>query len=290
MKQNARVFRFSALLPVLILFAMFFYYPFFKNLYYVFHDYNYLNTPEWVGLDNIIRFFKDTQAHIALRNTFLITICSVPIMVFGALVLAVLVDRLTIGKSFIRSAIFITHLTPAVVAAIIFKMWFSDLNGLINNILTNLGLDRIPWLTETRFAMIAIIILAAWLRIGYYFVIYLAGLSNVDKQLYESARIDGANELQIFFKVTLPQLKPVTIFTSIMATISGLKAYSEVVVLTNGAPYKSTQTTLMYMFQKGFDSRDVGYGATVAMVLFLIILVITLIQMRVNKAFSEFDG
>lgn len=290
MKQKTRLFRITALLPVLILFSMFFYYPFFKNLYYVFHDYNYLNTPEWVGLDNIIRFFGDSQAHIALKNTFVITLCSVPIMVCGALVLAVLVDRLTIGKSFIRSAIFITHLTPTVVAAIIFKMWFSDLNGLINNILSNLGLDRVPWLTETRFAMIAIIILAAWLRIGYYFVIYLAGLSNVDKQLYESARIDGANELQIFFKVTLPQLKPVTIYTTIMATISGLKAYSEVVVLTNGAPYQSTQTTLMYMFQRGFDSRDVGYGATVAMVLFLIILAVTLIQMRVNKAFSDFEG
>ena len=289
MQRSIRRFRISALIPVLILFAVFFYYPFFKNIYYMFMDYNYLNKPTFVGLENITRFFNDKQAHLALKNTFLITICSVPIVVGGALILAVLVEKLTIGKGFIRNAIFVTHLTPTVVAAIIFKVWFSDQNGLINNTLSKLGAKMIPWLTETKYALIAIIILSVWLKIGYYFVIYLAGISNIDTTLYEAAKIDGANEFQIFTKVTLPQLKPVTVFTTIMATISGLKAYSEVVVLTNGVPYESTQTTLMYMFQKGFTSRDVGYGSTVAFVLFLIIFVITLIQMRVNKAMTSVD-
>ncbi len=289
MNRKVNGFIWCALTPVLILFALFFYYPFFKNIYYMFTDYNYLNTPSFVGMENIIKFFSDTQAHRALFNTFLITIGSVPFMVGIALVLAVLVNKLTIGKSFIRSAIFATHLTPVIVGAVIFKTWFSDQNGFINNVLEIMGLQRVPWLTETNFALIAIIILAVWLKMGYYFVIYLAGLSNIDMQLYEAAQIDGANGRQLFFKITLPQLKPVTVFTTIMATISGLKAYAEVVVLTNGAPYQTTQTALMYMFEKGFDSRDVGYGSTVAIVLFLIILIITLIQMRANKAFSTME-
>lgn len=289
MNRKVNGFIWCALAPVLILFALFFYYPFLQNIYYMFTDYNYLNTPSFVGMTNIIKFFSDTKAHRALLNTFLITIGSVPFMVGIALVLAVLVNKLMIGKPFIRSAIFATHLTPVIVGAVIFKTWFSDQNGFINNVLEMMGLQRVPWLTETNFALIAIIILAIWLKMGYYFVIYLAGLSNIDMQLYEAAQIDGANGRQLFFKITLPQLKPVTVFTTIMATISGLKAYAEVVVLTNGAPYQTTQTALMYMFEKGFDSRDVGYGSTVAIVLFLIILIITLIQMKANKAFSTME-
>ena len=288
MKKSIRRFEITALAPVLLLFVLFFYYPFTKNIYYMFTDFNFLNKPTFIGFNNIIRFFEDAQAHLALKNTFCITIFSVPIVVCLALLLGVLADKLTLGKTFVRNAIFVTYLTPAVVAAIVFKVWFSS-EGLINNTLTKFGLVTIPWRTETKFAMVAIIALTIWLKVGYYFVIFLAGISNIDRALYEAARIDGANELQVFSKVTLPQLKPVTIFTSILAMISGLKSYAEVVALTNGAPFDSTQTILMYMFQRGFRSGDVGYGTTVSFVLFIIIFVITLIQMRATKAMSGIE-
>ena len=287
MQRNIRRFEISALIPVMLLFCTFFYYPFLKNIYYMFTDYNYLNTPTFVGCQNFKRFFGDSQALLALKNTFKITIFSVPIVICLSLVLAVLVDKLVIGKVFVRNAIFMTYLTPSIVAAIVFKVWFGTDSGVINSTLYKLGMQAVPWLTETKYAMVAVIVLAIWLKVGYYFVIFLAGVSNIDRNLHEAAKIDGANELQIFFKVTLPQLKPVTVFTTIMATISGLKAYAEVVVLTNGAPYDSTQTILMYMFQRGFRSRDVGYGTTIAFALFLIIFAVTLVQMRANKVLSS---
>lgn len=285
-KLDQKFFIVSVLLPVLTLFTVFFYYPFLKNIYYMFTNYNYLNTPSFVGLQNIIKLFHDAKALGSLNNTFIITLCSVPLVIIFSLLFAVLADKLTFGKPFIRSCIFITNLTSTIVAAIIFKCWFNESLGIVNSVLQMLGLTGRPWLTTTNWAMVGIIILSVWLRVGYYFVLFLAGLSNVDKQLYEAAEIDGANTFRLFWNITLPQLKPVTVLTTITAVISGLNCYAEVQVLTAGGPYGSTKTALMYMFEVGFNSRNVGYGCTIALALFLITLVVTLLQMRTQRFFE----
>ena len=191
------------------------------------------------------------------------------------------------GKNFIRSALFATFLVPPVVASVIFKLMFGTESGLINTVLNTLGLPSVGWLISPGWALAAIIIVHVWNGTGYYMVIFLAGLSNINRQLYEAARVDGANGVQVFRYITVPQLKPTIIFSMIYATITYLRSFALVEILTEGGPYRSTETIIMYMFKQGFQSRNVGYASVIAVVVFLITLVISLIQMKLTKYYDD---
>ena len=273
--------------PAILYFGVIFYYPTIMNIYYMFCDYNLIKDPEFVGLKNIIRFFSDPLALGAFRNTFIITIVSVPVVIIAALLIGTGLSKITRGVGFFRSAIFAAYLTSLTVAAIVFKSWFGTESGFINGVLTQLGGSKIPWLAQPSTAMAIVIVLSVWKNVGYYVVVFLAGFSNVDTGLYEAAKIDGANSRKIFFSITIPQLIPTIIYSSIIAMINFLRTYSSVLVLTNGGPYSSTQTVLMYMFDQGFSSRNVGYASVISVALTLVILVLTVIQMRMSHMMDE---
>ncbi|NOU72998.1 ABC transporter permease subunit [Paenibacillus sp. LMG 31458] len=278
---------YAAIVPTILFFATFFYYPFFTNIVWMFTDYNFLNHPKFVGLKNILKFIHDQNAWHALRNTALITIISTPLTLCVSLGIAMAVFYMKLGKSVIRGAVFTTYIVSTIVASIIFKVWFNDELGYINGILTSMGIHRVPWLTDPFWAMAAIIVLCVWLQMGYFMVVFLAGLSNVDSQLFEAGVIDGANKRQLFFHITLPQLMPVIIFSSIIVVATFLKTYPQVAILTNGGPYRSTETILMYMFDQGFQSRNVGYASVIGIVIFMITMVVSLLQLKLTKFFSE---
>ncbi|WP_314584914.1 sugar ABC transporter permease [Paenibacillus terrigena] len=286
-RLEKRGFVYMALIPAVIFFGVFFYFPFFKNLYWMFTDYNFLNEGKFVGMRNITKFLQDTQAHEALKNTLLITAISTPITLIISLFVAMGVFYLKLGKAFIRSAIFTTYIISIIVAAVVFKVWFGVELGFVNGVLSIFGISKVPWLTDPTWAMVSIIILSVWLLVGYFMVIFMAGLSNIDSQLYEASKIDGANRRDTFIHITLPQLNPVIVFSSIIAIMTFLKIYPQVLILTAGGPYGSTETILMYLFDQGFTSRNVGYASVIGFVLFLITLLITLVQMKVTKFFSE---
>ena len=285
--NNDSIFVNSIIIPVVIFFVVFIYYPFFMNFIYMFTDYNYLNTPSFVGLKNILKFFTDEIALQAFKNTFIITLVSAPVVMVLSLLISVLVYNMRIGKSLIRSMIFSTYLISLVVAAIIFKNWFASESGMINGFIQSMGMEKVPWLTEPAWAMVAIIALGVWKYLGYYVVIFLAGLSNIKSELYEASKIDGANSVETLFYITIPQLSPTIVFSMIISAITFLKTYSQVVTLTNGGPYRSTQTVLMYMFDQGFSSRNVGYASVISVAMVIAVLVITLIQMKATKFFSD---
>jgi ABC-type sugar transport system permease subunit len=286
-RRLKNLFAYVVVTPAILFFAVFFYYPFFVNIYYMFTNYNYITNSQFVGFKNILHFFHDANIATSFSNTFLLTIIGVPVALVLALVVAIAVFYMTIGKSFIRSAIFSTSLVSAIVAAIIFKQWFGQDLGFLDNILASLHLARIPWLTQPSWALVGIMIVAIWGTLGYNMVIYLAGLSNVNQELVEAARIDGANALQRLFSVIIPQLRPTIVFLAITLMINFLKTYVQVAILTNGGPYGSTRTALLYMFQEGFDLQNVGYAAVIAFALFLITLIITLIQVRVTRIYAD---
>jgi lactose/L-arabinose transport system permease protein len=291
-KKKSKKFSESAFIifsigPVIIYFIVFMYYPFIQNIRYMFSKYNYLNTPIFVGMKNITHFFRDSNVFQSFKNTFVIAVTSVPILMVLSIFIAMALYYMRIGKAFFRSAIFTTYLTSLVVAAIIFKMLFGSEIGVINNFLQYLGFNKIPWLIDPGYAIIAVIILGIWKYLGYYVVIFMAGFSNVNTELLEASMIDGASPVQRFFYVMIPQLKPTIVFSIIIATITFLRTYPTVVVLTNGGPYSSTKTILMYMFEQGFDSRNVGYASVIAVALFLVILILTMLQMKLTKSFSE---
>ena len=285
--NNDSIFVNSIIIPVVIFFVVFIYYPFFMNFIYMFTDYNYLNTPSFVGLKNILKFLTDEIALQAFKNTFIITLVSAPVVMVLSLLISVLVYNMRIGKSLIRSMIFSTYLISLVVAAIIFKNWFASESGMINGFIQSMGMEKVPWLTEPAWAMVAIIALGVWKYLGYYVVIFLAGLSNIKSELYEASKIDGANSVETLFYITIPQLSPTIVFSMIISAITFLKTYSQVVTLTNGGPYRSTQTVLMYMFDQGFSSRNVGYASVISVAMVIAVLVITLIQMKATKFFSD---
>lgn len=274
-------------IPAMLYFIIFYFYPAIMNIYYMFCDYNLISAPEFIGLDNIRKVFSDATAWMGLKNTLLIAVVCTPITIILALLIARCLFNLKKFAGFFRSLIFAGYLTSMAVAALVFKNWFGNDLGLVNGVLIQFGLDRVEWMTQPATAMLVIMIATIWKSVGYNVVIFLAGFSNVNADLYEAARIDGAKPIQLFSYVTIPQLMPTIVFTTIIVTIGNLRAYGLVVALTNGDPYGSTQTLLMYIFDKGFVSRDVGYASVLSIILLIIIIIISLIQMKLTNLFSE---
>lgn len=274
------------LTPAIAYFFLVYYYPTIMNIYYMFCDYNLIKKPVFVGMKNITRFFHDEIALGAFRNTFIITIASVPLVIILAILISMILFSLKRFSGFFRSAIFATYLTSLVVAAIVFKSWFGSELGFLNGILMQLGLDKVPWLAQPGTAMMAAIILTIWKYTGYYVVVFLAGFSNINADLYEAAEIDGANGVKKFFFITIPQLMPTITYAAIIATVTFLRSYPTVLVLTKGGPYSSTQTVLMYMFEQGFQSRNVGYASVISMALVIVILIFTVLQMKLSGTFK----
>ncbi len=285
-KQSEHIFVALVIIPAMIYFTLFYFYPTIMNIYYMFCDYNLINEPVFIGLDNIVKLFSDETAWLSLKNTLLITVVCTPTVIILAILIARCLFNLKKGAGFFRSLIFASYLTSMAVVALIFKNWFGNDLGFINGILGQLGFSKVEWLTNTGTALVVIMIASVWKYIGYFVVIFLAGFANVNKDLYEAAKIDGANSVQMFFYVTIPQLMPTIVFSCIIAAINYLRSYALVVALTGGDPYGSTQTLLMYVFDKGFYSRDVGYASVLSMVLMVIIIIVTIIQMKVTNSFS----
>lgn len=277
----------AVVIPVIVYFGIFFYYPIVTNIYYMFCDYNLLSKPKFVGFKNFARFFSDEIVFTSFKNTFVIALFSVPLVVIFAILIASALFHISKGAGFFRGAIFASYLTSMIVAAIVFKSWFSTESGFINGLLQSMEKSKIPWLSEPATAMMVVIIMSVWKYVGYYVVIFLAGYSNINTDLYEAARVDGANSVRLFFSITIPQLMPTIIYSSIIATITYLRSYSSVVVLTGGGPYSSTKTVIMYMFEQGFTSRKVGYASVIAIALTLVILIFTGIQMKMSNMLSE---
>jgi ABC-type sugar transport system permease subunit len=286
-RNNDKIFILSIVIPVVIFFAVFVYYPFIMNFILMFCSYNYLDVPKIIGIKNIVHLFSDPLAWGSIKNTLLFTVFSVPAVLALSMLLAVCLFYMKVGKQFLRSMIFTTFLPQWIIGAIIFKPWFSTEGGIINYAMQRIGLPAVPWLTDSSWAIAAIIILNIWVYLGYYVVIFLAGLSNINSELFEASKIDGANKVKTFFHITLPQMMPAIVFSMIISAINYLRTYPQVVVLTNGGPSRSTQSALMYMFTTGFISRNVGYASVLAVTLFIIILLVTIAQMKVTKFYSE---
>lgn len=283
-RLNDRIFVWSIVLPALLFFTVFMYYPFFRNIYLSFTEYNYIKDPLFIGFENFRKLFSDEYFYNSLRNTILITILSIPSVLGLSLLLSVLLFRMGKMQGLFRSAIFSTYLVPLVVASVLFKLLFGTEAGLVNSLVVSLGGARINWLTEPAWATFCIILLNIWNGTGYYMVIFLAGLSNINYQLYEAADVDGASALRKFISITVPSLKPTLIFAVIFATITYLRTFVTVEIMTGGGPYRSTETIIKYMFDQGFKSRNVGYSSLLSIVLFLITLIVSLIQMRLTKS------
>lgn len=274
----------------LMLLVIFLFYPIVYSFYLSFTSSKGI-VQKFIGFENYIKLFNDQMFLLALKNTFTILIIQVPIMLFLALILAdILNDKNIKFRGFFRTGIFLPSVTSLVATAVLFKMMFS-LDGLVNTILLKLHLlkEPIPWLLDPFWAKITLIIGMTWRWTGYNMVFYLSGLQNIPYDLYESAAIDGANKIQQFFYITIPMLKPIIIFTTIMSTIGTLQLFDEPINLSSGGvtassvgPGNSLLTLSVYIYNLVFKYMpNFGYAAAVSYVIVFITAILTFIQFKV---------
>ena len=238
----------------------------------------------FTGIDNYTRLFKDPTFLTTVKNTVIYLIIQVPVMILLALFLSVLLNNKTLKfKGFFRTAIFLPCVTSLVAYSVIFKYLFSQ-DGIINMMLMNVSLisEPIQWLTDPFWAKIAIVVAITWRWTGYNMIFYLSALQNVDESIYEAARIDGASPVQQFFKITIPMLKPIILFTSITSTIGTLQLFDEVMNITKGGPGNATMTISQYIYNLSFKyTPDFGYAATVSYAIVIMIVIFSIIQFKV---------
>lgn len=245
------------------------------------------NALKWAGFSNYARLLKDKVFITALKNTFFYLIIQVPIMLTLALALATMLNDKTLrGKGIYRTLIFLPCATSLVSCAIVFKQLFSA-NGFINSMLMNLSLikEPLPFLTNGAWARIIIIVTMLWRWTGYNMVFYLAGLQNIDSQVYEAARIDGASVMQQFTKITAPLLRPIILMTTILSTNGTLQLFDEIRNMTdNGGPANSTITLSMYIYKLTFmNVPQFGYASAIAYCIFIMVAVLAYLQMKAGE-------
>ena len=269
--------------PALILLGIFMIYPIIWSLWMSFQTGRGMNF-SFGGLANIQRLFADTVFLRALGNTMIFLVVQVPIMIILALLFAVaLNDTRLWGRGFFRTAIFLPCVTSLVAYAVLFKSMFGA-EGVVNATLVGLGLDPIPWLTDPFWAKVLIIMAITWRWTGYNMIFYLAALQNVDRAIYEAARIDGVPSWARFFYITLPMLKPVILFTTVISTIGTLQLFDEPYNITLGGPSQATLTLSYYIYDLTFRFMpSFGYSATVSWVIVVLVGILTFIQFLVAR-------
>ena len=260
------------LIPVLAAFAL------------AFMEWTSFSAPTWVGLANFERMLGSDSFWVALRNTLLYALGHVPLTLALALILAMLLNRKLKGIAFFRVAIFFPYITSLVAVAVVWNMLFSPDSGPINQFLQFVGVAHPPgWTSSSDWAMPAVILTSVWRDMGYYMILYLAGLQAIPTELYEAAEVDGASAWQRFWNVTLPSLRPTTFFVVVMLTVSSFKVFDLIVVMTNGGPGRATTVLSQLIYQEGIGEGKFGYSSAISLVLFLIVLTVTVLQFKLQQ-------
>lgn len=246
---------------------------------------------EFTGISNFVALLSDKTFKAAFVNTLVYAIGTVPLTLVCSLGLAMLLNQKVKFRNFFRTVSFFPYVASLVAVAAVWNMIFSPSMGPVNQILATLGVENLPkWAAGKDTAMLTVILFSVWKNMGYYMVIYLAGLQGINAELYEAASLDGANSLQRFRYITWPQLQPTTFFVTIILTINCFKVYDIVYMLaggSNGVVSSSAMVLVYHIYEEAFRNWNLGYASAVAMVLFLMVLVITLIQFRGEKKYAN---
>ena len=270
--------------PNLILLALFLFVPLGWAILLSLEDAKSFGPATWVGLDNYRTLFTDSVFWRVLLNSVVFTAATVPTGVGIGLVLANLLNRALPARKSLRTIIYLPIVISGLVTSLIGLLMFDEGVGILNGITRAVGFGNIAWQTNGSLAMLSVVLMTLWTRIGFAMVIYLAGIQDIPEDLYESARLDGASGLQQFRHITVPMLRASTLFLVVMNVIWSFQVFDVVYVMTNGGPGYSTSMLVTYAYDRGFGpSRDFGYGATIGVVLFVLTLIFSLIQLRNSR-------
>jgi putative chitobiose transport system permease protein len=271
------------LLPSFVFFFIFLIIPLITVVYLSFTNYNIVTAPQWVGLDNYTRLFQDPLFWRGLRNSFIYLVVT-PILITLSIALAIVVNRKLRGIFVFRTIYYIPAVTSVVAVGMIFEIVFAEPSGLINGVLLALGwIERpINFLTHPDSTLISVMLVTIWRGIGFYMVIFLAALQSVPEELYEAAAIDGANRFQQHLYITVPGIRPAIIFVAIISSISALKVFEEIFVMTDGSAgvLDSALTLMFYLYRQGFVNLNAGYAAAIAVIFTIVTLGFSIANLR----------
>ncbi|KUO76440.1 MAG: sugar ABC transporter permease [Clostridia bacterium BRH_c25] len=255
-----------------------------------FYDWNMINPAKFVGADNYVKLF--TNDSIAVKtgiNTLVYTFFTVIFIVAFSLLAALGLSKDIKGTVFFRTVYFLPAVASLVAVSLVWLFIYNTDHGLLNHVLRFIGIVHPPaWLSSSKWSLSAVIIMSVWGQIGFFMIIFIAGLKNIPRELYEAARIDGANSWQSFWRITLPLLSPTTFFVVIMCIINSFQVFEQAFIMTQGGPNFSTTTAVLYIYNTGFKFHKMGYASSIGWVLFLCIFVVTLIQMRLQKKWVHY--
>ncbi len=271
------------LLPVLVFFLLFQYYPILKSIAISFQEYGLLmrETP-WIGLENYVRQFQDPLFLAALWNTLLFVATVVVIGVVLALFCAVLVEQTGRWAGLYRTLYFIPVVTSLLATSMIFR-WLYASNGLLNFILTFFGMEPQAWLLSESLALPSLMALTVWKNLGFDLILFSAALQAIPEDFYEVSSLDGATPLQNFWHVTLPQLRPIVLLVCITAVIRSFQVFTIVLAMTQGGPINATRTIVYHVYEQGIQYDEMGYASAAAVILLVIVAILTYGQMRVGR-------
>ena len=270
------------LLPNLLGFITFIGVPISSSLVISFTDWDLLGSMSFTGFENYIRLFQDPEFWISFRNTIFFIIGYLPLVIVFGLACALLLNKEMRFRAFFRATFFLPVITSWVAVSLVWKWLYNPEYGLINYILSTIGIDGPQWLNDPSTAMIGIILASAWKDIGFVMVLFLGGLQNISPSYYEAASIDGASKFRQLWNITIPLLAPTTFFVTIISLINSFQVFDQVMIMTGGGPGGSTVVMVQNIYNYAFRYFEMGYASAMSWILFLVIFFFTWIQMKIQ--------
>ena len=266
------------LLPALVILILFFFIPFFETIVLSFFNYNSnIYQPTFVSLENYLILLKSPIFYKVLLNTFIYLFVAVPFLVVIPLIIAILINQKIRGITLYKILIYLPVIVSIVVAAIAFK-WLYAQQGILNYFTGLFNIEQIGWLTDPNVALYSVVLVTIWKGVGYYMMIYLSALMGVPKELYEACDVDGANAVTKHLTVTLPHLMPTIGLVTTISSISAMKVFVEIYVMTKGGPLDSSKTIVYYIYERAFENLDLGIASAASVILLIIVLLISIIN------------
>ncbi len=277
--------------PLLIGLIVFYIYPFIQSFFYSFTDINTFNQAKFVGLDNYKKMFQDTELWQATWNTLKYVLITVPVSIILSLIVAALLNTKIKATSMYRTLYFLPVVTMPAAIAMVWKWIFNGSYGILNEFLSVFGIQGKNWLSDPHVAFYMVMVVGIWSSIGYNMIILLAGMQGVSKSYYEAASIDGAKAAKQFFSITIPMLTPTIFFVLITGLIGSFQVFDIIYMMIGktSLAYESTQSLVMLFYRSAFDYSYKGYASAIAMFIFVIIMAITIIQMKLQKKWVNYD-
>jgi multiple sugar transport system permease protein len=287
--SEENVFVASAMVPCVLYYALFSGFPILFALYLSVQNWSLIDEPEFVGLGNYIKVLTDDPVFfMGLKNTAIYAVGTVLIGMVLALFVALLINNLKKATGVFRTIYFLPVITSMVAASVVWRWLYQGQFGLFNQILSLLGMNKVPWLDSPKYALPSLMAMSIWKGLGFTAVLFMAGLQSIPPTFYDAAQIDGANRWKTLIHITIPLLQPTIVFVLITGFIGGFQAFTEMFIMTRGGPMYSTTTIVMHLYERAFEYFQMGYASAVAFILFAIIIGLTAIQLRLTRIGWEY--